>query len=156
MNFKLNSFPPSLRPCLSSMYAPPSSEPISTQETTNGGRVNEGTAIPAASFSDYPNPSEGDPPPEENPEKIVNKQKKKTKKRLPNHKDNSVTQSSLSSSSSSASPSHRGTRVASKRRNPRVVFGPARRNPIADAIAFRLGMSIAAFVSQVFFFLIFF
>ena len=60
-----------------SMDTPPSSsqslEHISTQETPDGDCVNEGTAIVATSFFDYPNPSEGDPPPKENPEKIVNK-----------------------------------------------------------------------------------
>lgn len=39
--------------------------------------------------------------------------------------------------------------MASKRRSPRVVFGPARRNAVADSISFRLGMSIAAFVAQI-------
>lgn len=85
---------------------------------------------------------------DENPLKLISRNKKKMKQRTA--KDVSASQSS--SSSSSLGSFQRGTRVACKRRNPRVVFGAARRNPVAYAISFRLGMSIAAFVAQVWFF----
>lgn len=63
----------------------------------------------------------------------------------------SLTRSSyLSSSSPSSSSQQQGMRLSSKRRNPRVKVGALRRggSPV-DAFALPLGMSIAAFVSQV-------
>ncbi|PON50868.1 hypothetical protein TorRG33x02_312840 [Trema orientale] len=169
INFRIIFFPPFCGLSPSSMDAPPPSSespgPLQSGASIAGNGFHQSTAAPAAYVSDCPNLSFGDPPPcagptDENPEKVVaNKNNKKTKKRVSNPKDNSVTQSpspsSSLSSSSPSSPAQRGTRVASKRRNPRVVFGSARRSPVADAIAFRLGMSIAAFSSQVFFFFFF-
>nr|QWT69303.1 NADPH cytochrome P450 reductase-5 [Morus alba var. multicaulis] len=111
--------------------------------------VTEGNAAAAAAIPDISDPIVGNPPPfagptEENPDIPVKKGKKKTGKRV--LKESSAT---ASSSSPSLGPYQRGARVARKRRNARVAFGPARRNPVADSISFRLGMSIAAFVAQI-------
>ncbi|KAF3440450.1 hypothetical protein FNV43_RR18734 [Rhamnella rubrinervis] len=132
----------------------PSSEPngssacFCNEETNNA--ENEEAAATVGSSTGCLNPTVQNPlpssePSDENPEKLVNRNKKKVKKRP--MKDVSASQSP--SSSSSLGSLHRGTRVASKRRNARIVFGALRRNPVSDAISFRLGMSIAAFVAQV-------
>ncbi|XP_062098185.1 protein CPR-5 [Humulus lupulus] len=135
---------------------PPSSkspEPILSSFSITTDHINNGVhgILSAESSSQFPSPSVENTSPcsgslEETPVKVANKQKKKTKKRAQNPKENAVAQPS---SSSSSSPPQRVTRVASTRRNPRVVFRAARRNSIADVVAFRLGMSMAAFVSQI-------
>lgn len=111
--------------------------------------------VGASADDDCSNPTGQNPPPasepkDEDPEKLVNRGKKKGKKRP------AKCVSASQSASSSSGSSQRGTRVAYKRRNARVVFAAARRNPVADAVSFRLGMSIAAFVAQVFPFFFFF
>lgn len=123
-------------------------------EMNNAEYVCTASTVDSAPYRPHPavsNPLSCSGPTEENPE---NRKKMKAKKRI--FKDASV---NSSSSSSSCYPllgsSQRGTRVACKRRIPRVVIGSTPRNPIADSIAFRLGMSIAAFVAQVGFFLSF-
>ncbi|XP_030496892.2 protein CPR-5 [Cannabis sativa] len=134
---------------------PPSKSPeptLSNSSITTDCINNDAHDIfPEDSSSQFPSPSVQNSSPsagsmEETPIKVANKQKKKTKKRAQNPKENAVAQPS---SSSSSSPPQRVTRVASTRRNPRVVFRTARRNSVADAVAFRFGMSMAAFVSQI-------
>lgn len=79
---------------------------------------------------------------------LCNQKKKKRKK-----KDRVFTDDyapSCSSASWSQSSSHKGVRVSSKRRNPKIFVQSARRRETdLDVIALPLGMSIAAIVSQV-------
>ncbi|KAL5556468.1 hypothetical protein UlMin_038704 [Ulmus minor] len=122
---------------------------ISTEEINPA--ENSDTDATAGEISDDSNTKVQNPPPcsepiEENPAKPSKRNKKKAKKRALS--DNSSAPSSPSSSPPLIS-NQRGTRVAPKRRSPRIVLGSARQNPVADAISFRLGMSIAAFVVQI-------
>ncbi|KAL5555876.1 hypothetical protein UlMin_038112 [Ulmus minor] len=112
---------------------------------------NSDTDATAGEISDDSNTKVQNPPPcsepiEENPAKPSKRNKKKAKKRALS--DNSSPPSSPSSSPPLIS-NQRGTRVAPKRRGPRIVLRSARQNPVADAISFSLGMSIAAFVAQI-------
>ncbi|KAB2597296.1 protein CPR-5-like [Pyrus ussuriensis x Pyrus communis] len=108
-----------------------------TTTTTTTVDANPNPSNPAV-----PNSLPGDA----SPEKPIGRNKKKAKKRV--LRDPSAASSSSSASISSGS-SVRGTRVAGKRRTPKLVSTASRRNPNADEIAFRLGMSIAAFVAQI-------
>ncbi|KAH7520693.1 hypothetical protein FEM48_Zijuj08G0172300 [Ziziphus jujuba var. spinosa] len=128
-----------------------SSDCVINDDEPNNDENEEDDAAPAisavGSSPEYLNPTvqnTSSAPTDENPEKLIGRSKKKMKKRAA--KDFSASKSSTSSSSLGSF--QRGTRVACKRRNPIVVFGTARRNPVADALSFRLGMSIAAFVLE--------
>ncbi|OMO55962.1 putative Protein CPR-5 [Corchorus capsularis] len=73
------------------------------------------------------------------------------RKHLVNRKKKKTIDKDEPSSSSCSSSIQRGTRVSSRRRFPRVRFGPARRVEVGDveSIALPLGMSFAAVVAQV-------
>lgn len=79
---------------------------------------------------------------------FCNQKKKKRKKKDRVFTDDCTP--SCSSSSWSQSSSHKGIRISSKRRNPKIFVQSARRSETdLDVIALPLGMSIAAVVSQV-------
>ncbi|KAK9272059.1 hypothetical protein L1049_002428 [Liquidambar formosana] len=139
--------PPSLQPLQ------PSNGGVSTEEPT--------TATPPPSIPpqmktqtghtsavNLSNPTGHIPPPSSKPihnnGKLVNHKNKK-KQKAPLH----VSAPASSSASSSSSP-QRGTRVANRRRNPRILVGLNRRGwSDVEAIALPLGFSIAAVVAQV-------
>ncbi|KAL6277006.1 hypothetical protein ACE6H2_020607 [Prunus campanulata] len=110
----------------------------------------ENAATATTTVDANPNPSNPTvrnlSPCDESPTKPICRNTKKTKRKV--LKDAAAAPSSSCGSTSSGS-SFRGTRVAGKRRSPKMVFTAPRRNPNADEIAFRLGMSIAAFVDQI-------
>lgn len=90
---------------------------------------------------------------ENNPKPIGSKKKKRVFKDI-----GPILSSPPSSSVAASSSVNKSTRVAFKRRSPKVVFAPARRrgcgggglgNGEVEAIALPLGMSFAAVVAQV-------
>ncbi|VVA33836.1 Hypothetical predicted protein [Prunus dulcis] len=140
-----SSSPPSLqllaaKPCVLSDQA----------NTVDHENAATATTTTTTTVNDNPNPSNPTvrnlSPSDERPAKPICRNIKKTKRK--GLKDAAAAPSSSCGSTSSGS-SFRGTRVAGKRRSPKMVFTAPPRNPDADEIAFRLGMSIAAFVAQI-------